>query len=217
MPLHQEEVATLESVKDYYGKVRARTRGTSGRGGGRGASGRGCAPLARAWPSRTHTHTHKQVLSTSKDLKTSACTAAGRPHPKILEIFKKIPTEVMEKFYGCGAPLPLGIDGLCPRPRLLWRAPRRRAALLCGAPRAPASTLTAVLRVRLVCRPVSARPGERLRARLLRCGGAGGREWARDRRRHDGGAAGNGAQAQRVLLQEPWVQSMQSRVRRGLH
>ena len=134
MPLHQEEVATLESVKDYYGKVRARTRGTSGRGGGRGASGRGCAPLARAWPSRTHTHTHKQVLSTSKDLKTSACTAAGRPHPKILEIFKKIPTEVMEKFYGCGAPLPLGIDGLCPPSRLVWRAQRRRAALLCGAP-----------------------------------------------------------------------------------
>lgn len=60
------------------------------------------------------------MLSTSKDLKTSACTAAGRPHPKILEIFKKIPTEVMEKFYGCGAPLPLGIDGIraarAPRP-----------------------------------------------------------------------------------------------------
>ena len=216
MPLHQEEVATLESVKDYYGKVRARTRGTSGRGGGRGASGRGSAPLARAWPSRTHTHTHKQVLSTSKDLKTSACTAAGRPHPKILEIFKKIPTEVMEKFYGCGAPLPLGIDGLPPPPpRVACPTAARGAAVWCA--RAPASTLTAVLRVRLVCRPVSARPGERLRARLLRCGGAGGREWARDRRRHDGGAAGNGAQAQRVLLQEPWVQSVQSRVRRGLH
>ena len=52
------------------------------------------------------------VLNTSKDLKTSACTAAGRPHSALLEIFKKIPTEVMEKFYGCGAPLPLGIDGL---------------------------------------------------------------------------------------------------------
>ncbi len=62
MPLHQE-VATLESVKDYYGEVRARARGTSGRGG----------------------DTDKQMMSTSKDLKTSACTAAGRPHPKILE------------------------------------------------------------------------------------------------------------------------------------
>jgi hypothetical protein len=134
MPLHQEEVATLESVKDYYGKVRARTRGTSGRGGGRGASGRGCAPLARAWPSRTHTHTHKQVLSTSKDLKTSACTAAGRPHPKILEIFKKIPTEVMEKFYGCGAPLPLGIDGLPPPPPpVACPTAARGAAVWCAA------------------------------------------------------------------------------------
>ena len=25
---------------------------------------------------------------------------------------KKVPAEVMDKFYGCGAPLPLGIDGL---------------------------------------------------------------------------------------------------------
>ena len=25
---------------------------------------------------------------------------------------RKVPAEVMDKFYGCGAPLPLGIDGL---------------------------------------------------------------------------------------------------------
>lgn len=53
-----------------------------------------------------------KVLATSKDLKTSACTASGRPHPKIIDIMRKIPAEVMDKFYGCGAPLPLGIDGL---------------------------------------------------------------------------------------------------------
>ena len=53
-----------------------------------------------------------KVLSTSKDLKTSACTASGRPHSKIVSIMKKIPTDVMDKFYGCGAPLPLGIDSL---------------------------------------------------------------------------------------------------------
>mmetsp|Transcript_29289 Transcript_29289/g.74227 ORF Transcript_29289/g.74227 Transcript_29289/m.74227 type:complete len:372 (+) Transcript_29289:63-1178(+) len=53
-----------------------------------------------------------KVLSTSKDLKTSACCAAGKPHPALLEIFKKIPKEVTEKFYGCGSPLPFGIDGL---------------------------------------------------------------------------------------------------------
>ncbi|KAJ9462239.1 putative arsenite methyltransferase [Diplonema papillatum] len=53
-----------------------------------------------------------KVLSTSKDLKTSACTASARPHRLIMDIIKKLPNAVTEKFYGCGAPLPLGIDGL---------------------------------------------------------------------------------------------------------
>ena len=53
-----------------------------------------------------------KVLSNSKDLKTSACTASGRPHPVVLQSIRKIPNEVNEKFYGCGTPLPLGIQGL---------------------------------------------------------------------------------------------------------
>lgn len=53
-----------------------------------------------------------KVLQSTKDLKTSACTAAGRPHERVLQIIRKVPKEVDEKFYGCGAPLPLGIDGL---------------------------------------------------------------------------------------------------------
>ena len=53
-----------------------------------------------------------KVLETSKDLKTSACTAVSRPHSEITKIMKQIPDEVRAKFYGCGAPLPLGIDGL---------------------------------------------------------------------------------------------------------
>ena len=53
-----------------------------------------------------------KVLANSKDLKTSACTASGRPHPQIIDIMRKVPAEVMDKFYGCGAPLPLGVDGL---------------------------------------------------------------------------------------------------------
>jgi arsenite methyltransferase len=53
-----------------------------------------------------------KVLKTSKDLKTSACTASGRPHSEIVRIMEDIPKEVIAKFYGCGAPLPLGIDGL---------------------------------------------------------------------------------------------------------
>lgn len=53
-----------------------------------------------------------KVLSTTKDLKTSACTTSGRPHARIVKLMRKIPKEVTEKFYGCGAPLPLGIHGL---------------------------------------------------------------------------------------------------------
>ena len=53
-----------------------------------------------------------KVLETTKDLKTSACTASGRPHSEIVRIMRDIPDEVKAKFYGCGAPLPLGIDGL---------------------------------------------------------------------------------------------------------
>ena len=48
-----------------------------------------------------------QVLATTKDLKTSACTAGGKPHARIIDIINKIPNEVNEKFYGCGAPLPM--------------------------------------------------------------------------------------------------------------
>ena len=66
-------------------------------------------------PSSTYEHVqdyYGKVLATSKDLKTSACTASGRPHPRIIDLMKKVPAEVMDKFYGCGAPLPLGVDGL---------------------------------------------------------------------------------------------------------
>jgi SAM-dependent methyltransferase len=52
------------------------------------------------------------VLSTSKDLKTSACTAAGAPPPALRAVLRKVPQPVTEKFYGCGAPLPMGIEGL---------------------------------------------------------------------------------------------------------
>ena len=53
-----------------------------------------------------------QVLKKGSDLKTSAACCSGSPHPVIADIFKKIPSEVIEKFYGCGAPLPLGVNGL---------------------------------------------------------------------------------------------------------
>eukprot|EP01023_Acetabularia_acetabulum_P068147 TRINITY_DN956_c0_g1_i6.p1 TRINITY_DN956_c0_g1~~TRINITY_DN956_c0_g1_i6.p1 ORF type:complete len:531 (-),score=56.56 TRINITY_DN956_c0_g1_i6:121-1713(-) len=53
-----------------------------------------------------------KILTTSKDLKTNACTASGKPHPIIQSKIKDVPKEVLSKFYGCGSPLPLGIQGL---------------------------------------------------------------------------------------------------------
>ncbi|KAJ1769431.1 hypothetical protein IW140_004390 [Coemansia sp. RSA 1813] len=54
-----------------------------------------------------------KVLSTSKDLKTSACTAGSAPHPIVRDIIaKQVPEAVNEKFYGCGNPIPLGIGGM---------------------------------------------------------------------------------------------------------
>eukprot|EP01023_Acetabularia_acetabulum_P065429 TRINITY_DN865_c1_g1_i6.p1 TRINITY_DN865_c1_g1~~TRINITY_DN865_c1_g1_i6.p1 ORF type:complete len:406 (-),score=82.93 TRINITY_DN865_c1_g1_i6:254-1471(-) len=52
-----------------------------------------------------------QVLTTTKDLKTNACTASGKPHPVIGKKIGAVPEEIRAKFYGCGAPLPLGIQG----------------------------------------------------------------------------------------------------------
>lgn len=51
------------------------------------------------------------VLTSSTGLKTSACSGHKPPAP-ILACLKLVPEEVLEKFFGCGAPLPLGIDGL---------------------------------------------------------------------------------------------------------
>ena len=53
-----------------------------------------------------------RVLGTTKDLKTSACTASSRPSPHIMSALRAVPEEVKNKFYGCGAPLPLGIKDL---------------------------------------------------------------------------------------------------------
>ncbi|KAK9785959.1 hypothetical protein WJX73_006538 [Symbiochloris irregularis] len=39
-------------------------------------------------------------------------TSHGRPSAGIRALLKKVPQAVLERFYGCGAPLPLGIDGL---------------------------------------------------------------------------------------------------------
>ncbi|KAJ2122936.1 hypothetical protein IW147_002984 [Coemansia sp. RSA 720] len=52
-----------------------------------------------------------KVLESSRDLKTSACTAGAAPHAIVRKIIKTIPDAVNDKFYGCGNPIPLGIEG----------------------------------------------------------------------------------------------------------
>lgn len=53
-----------------------------------------------------------RVLSTSSDLKTSACCTIEKPPKIVRDILKKIPSEITDKYYGCGTPLPFGISGL---------------------------------------------------------------------------------------------------------
>ena len=53
-----------------------------------------------------------KILESTKSLKTSACTMSSRPSDTILNILKKIPSEIKNKFYGCGSTIPMGIENL---------------------------------------------------------------------------------------------------------
>jgi len=53
-----------------------------------------------------------KVLQSTKDLKTNACTTQGPPHPILRKAMAEIPLPVLERFYGCGSPIPLNLDGL---------------------------------------------------------------------------------------------------------
>lgn len=77
-----------------------------------------------------------QDLTSSKDLRTSACTTCKAPSPVLRAMLKDVPNEIMDRsgcdahtheracmmhavardawcrYYGCGTPLPLGIEGL---------------------------------------------------------------------------------------------------------
>lgn len=65
------ELQTLESVKEYYGKI----------------------------------------LQSSKDLQTNACCTTETIPPHIVPILADIHSEIKERFYGCGSPLPLALEG----------------------------------------------------------------------------------------------------------
>lgn len=55
---------------------------------------------------------YSNQLQTSADLKTNACCTGARPPDHIVEAIKKIHTEVVSKYYGCGLCLPDDIEGL---------------------------------------------------------------------------------------------------------
>ncbi|GAB4324762.1 MAG: methyltransferase domain-containing protein [Candidatus Sumerlaeia bacterium] len=52
-----------------------------------------------------------KVLSRTEDLQTNACCTSGGMPPHLSEIAQLIAPEVIEKFYGCGSPIPPAVDG----------------------------------------------------------------------------------------------------------
>ena len=52
-----------------------------------------------------------KVLKSSADLKTSACCLTESLPRHVREVLKDIHPEVLERFYGCGSPIPPALDG----------------------------------------------------------------------------------------------------------
>ncbi len=51
------------------------------------------------------------ILSSNKDLKTSACCSTESMPQHHRDILAKIDPEILDRFYGCGSPIPEGIEG----------------------------------------------------------------------------------------------------------
>ena len=63
-------------------------------------------------------HTHEsvqdyygQVLTSTKDLQTNACCSLETIPLHLKQLIKQIEPEVLERFYGCGAPVPTALEG----------------------------------------------------------------------------------------------------------
>jgi SAM-dependent methyltransferase len=52
-----------------------------------------------------------RVLGGSKDLKTDACCSSDRLAPHLQAILSEMDPEIIEKFYGCGSPIPDALEG----------------------------------------------------------------------------------------------------------
>ena len=51
------------------------------------------------------------VLSSSEDLQTSACCAVEAPPDRVRDALKLVHPEVLDRFYGCGSPIPPVLGG----------------------------------------------------------------------------------------------------------
>jgi SAM-dependent methyltransferase len=52
-----------------------------------------------------------KILQGSKDLQTNACRCADTIPPSHASILANIDTEILDRFYGCGSPIPVAVDG----------------------------------------------------------------------------------------------------------
>lgn len=57
-------------------------------------------------------HYYGRVLASSADLKTSACCAIDALPAHVAPLMGDLHEEVLRRFYGCGSPIPLGVEGL---------------------------------------------------------------------------------------------------------
>src|SRR5260370_42508348 len=53
-----------------------------------------------------------QVLRSSSDLQTSACCLDAKLPIFVIDVLDELHPEVKERFYGCGSPIPLALEGL---------------------------------------------------------------------------------------------------------
>lgn len=52
-----------------------------------------------------------QTLTSSRDLRTSACCSIETLSPQLRQLLARLHPEVVDRFYGCGSPIPPGIEG----------------------------------------------------------------------------------------------------------
>ena len=52
-----------------------------------------------------------KVLQSNADLKTSACCPVDAMSPRLRRMLNDVHPAVIEKFYGCGSPIPFGLEG----------------------------------------------------------------------------------------------------------